>query len=180
MTLVERFNFGVDKQSGCWLWKGTITEHGYGTLVYRGKRSYAHRFSYEINKGPIPNGLEIDHICRNRSCVNPEHLEAVTHRTNVLRGTGASAQHARRTRCPKGHKYTRTKGGRRCRVCINDRRRKVERGTDGVRLICVNGHPMTESNRYYFKSDSGRARCRACHMIKTQRQAAAKRCVAEE
>jgi hypothetical protein len=87
----------------------------------------AHRVAYEIYRGPIPEGLVLDHLCRNRQCVNPSHLEAVENRTNILRGTGFAAHHARKSHCPQGHEYGTEntyldKGGmRHCRACGHDR-----------------------------------------------------------
>lgn len=88
----------------------------------------AHRLVYELLVGPIPDGLQLDHLCRNRGCVRPDHLEPVTRRTNILRGTGPSAIHARKTQCPHGHPYDRTvtrRGTteRRCSTCENARGR---------------------------------------------------------
>jgi hypothetical protein len=83
----QRFWRRVEKQpSGCWEWQGALSEWGYGSLVIVGRKVPAHRFSYEIHTGPIPEGLVIDHLCRNPSCVNPEHLEAVTNEENIRRG----------------------------------------------------------------------------------------------
>lgn len=113
--------------SGCIEWPGARNNKGYGRLdVYRqGKKTCtsAHRVAYEQHKGPIPPGLEIDHLCGNPACVNPEHLEAVTHRENVRRGKGWAGKNARKTRCPQGHKYApentyHTASGRRlCKAC---------------------------------------------------------------
>ena len=112
-----------EPNSGCWLWTGNIITLGYGTL-YRGRgrrnrvTTYAHRASYEAFRGPIPPGLQIDHLCRVRSCVNPAHLEVVTQRTNILRGESMSARHARKSTCPKGHVYDLfSDASRRCRTC---------------------------------------------------------------
>ena len=107
----------------CWLWIGTKDGSGYGLLYINGHLVKAHRFAYELLVGSIPEGLTIDHLCRNRACVNPDHLEPVTMRTNLLRGNGWAAQNARKAHCPQGHPfdeqntYYDPKGGRRCRVC---------------------------------------------------------------
>jgi hypothetical protein len=116
--------------SGCIEWIGGLNGVGYGQF-YVGKQNrgdtgkgYAHRWSYEYHVGPIPEGKHLDHLCRNPACVNPEHLEPVTARENLLRGTGPSASHAQKTHCPAGHAYAGrnlyvypTKNIRRCREC---------------------------------------------------------------
>lgn len=91
----------------CWLFARTITSRGYG-LIYYGSRGriLAHRAMYETSNGEIPDGLVIDHLCRVRRCINPSHLEVVTHKENILRGTGAGARNAKKTHCPKGHAYS--------------------------------------------------------------------------
>lgn len=95
-----------EPNSGCWLWDGAVNSEGYGNMRCKGKTRPAHRISYEIAFGPIPKELQIDHLCRIRCCVNPDHMELVTNRQNVLRGTGPTAMNARKTHCPKGHKYS--------------------------------------------------------------------------
>lgn len=117
--------------ASCWEWLGSIRPDGYG--MYRGRR--AHRVSYELMKGEIGQGLTIDHLCRNRSCVNPDHLEPVTGVVNTMRGESPHAKHARQTHCKHGHEFTaeniiRRKGkpkGRECRVCFNARQRETWR-----------------------------------------------------
>ena len=99
----------------CWPWQRSTNGRGYGRVRVNGKQTGAHRVAYEFRKGPIPAGLEIDHLCRQRSCVNPDHLEAVRHQVNVLRGVGASAQCARQITCKNGHPFT---VGRRQRACL--------------------------------------------------------------
>lgn len=87
----------------CWEWVGATDDKGYGRIAIGGKKMLAHRVMYETEHGPIPPGLELDHLCRNRRCVKPSHMEAVTHRENCLRGFGVGAMAARRTHCKHGH-----------------------------------------------------------------------------
>jgi hypothetical protein len=92
--------------SGCWLWQGFIDKAGYGRLRLGGRTlpvGYAHRISHELFKGPIPEGLHIDHLCRVRICVNPDHLEAVTNLENVRRGASLTMAIQRTGRCTRGH-----------------------------------------------------------------------------
>lgn len=93
-----------DGEGGCWEWAGVLTPKGYPRM--HDKRGIsAHRYSYVLHTGHDPLGLDIDHLCRNRRCVNPQHLEAVTARVNILRGTCPAAVNARRTHCKRGHEY---------------------------------------------------------------------------
>lgn len=91
---------------GCWVWTGARVSAGYGSLGVGKKTVSAHRFMYTALVGPIPEGLHLDHLCRNRACCNPEHLEPVTSRENTLRGETLAAACAAKTHCPKGHEYT--------------------------------------------------------------------------
>jgi hypothetical protein len=105
--------------SGCFLWVGTVTPKGYARYYLNGENFAAHRYAYTVEYGPIAEGLEIDHRCSVRSCVNPRHLEAVPHDENIRRGNGFAAVNIRKTHCPRGHvyDYVPTKGGRWCRTC---------------------------------------------------------------
>lgn len=129
----DRFWDKVRKTDTCWQWVGAINSAGYGSFRLSTTVSIqAHRWCYEVYRSPVPIDMVLDHTCRNRSCVNPDHLEVVTNRINVLRGYGACAQNARKTHCPKGHEYTpsntysRLLNQRACRECrrASNRERK--------------------------------------------------------
>jgi len=130
----DRFWIRVDKNGPvpelrpelgpCWIWRGSVTPStGYGAFWWKNRLSTSHRFAYEREGATVPDGLNIDHLCRNRRCVNSSHLEAVTTQVNLLRGVGMSAQHAAQTHCFRGHPFdllnTRfdNKGRRHCRAC---------------------------------------------------------------
>lgn len=130
---LDRFWHKVDKSGPvsdyapelgpCWLWTKGRFSTGYGQQDINGLPTGAHRIAYELERGPIPDGLQLDHLCRVRHCVRPAHLEPVSRRTNILRGFGMAAVHARQTHCQKGHLYDadnthiRRNGGRECRIC---------------------------------------------------------------
>lgn len=102
--IVERVR--VDTKTKCWVWQRSLDTKGYGSLIVNGRTLRAHRVSYELFSGHIPRGLDLDHLCRNRACVNPMHLEPVARRENLLRGKTLTARNAAVTHCPKGHEYT--------------------------------------------------------------------------
>lgn len=124
----------ADRSGDCWLWMGYVRTDGYGVLTQlvsgRITPLYAHRLSYESFTGHIPDGYQIDHLCRVRHCVNPAHLEAVPPRINYIRGHGATGINARKTHCKHGHEFTpenthhRPGGGRTCRTCARAKCRR--------------------------------------------------------
>lgn len=120
-----------EPNSGCWLWTGYLNRDGYGKFTLKGRSSESHRWAYRFLVGEIPAGLQIDHRCRTRNCVNPLHMEAVTARVNVLRSTAPAALQFRQTQCIRGHEFTpentgRTHGGRKryCRICSREKEKR--------------------------------------------------------
>lgn len=119
-ALAPRLREKIEPQedSGCWVWVAGKSPLGYGRFGVGSNTYLAHRIVYEALVGPVPDGLELDHLCRNPSCVNPGHLEPVTHAENMRRGANANKTH-----CPNGHEYTpenthiRSSGWRQCRAC---------------------------------------------------------------
>ena len=114
--MVDKFTIGA----GCWEWTGAKTGHGYGKVLTYRRTRVAHRVLYELLIGPVPDRMELDHLCRNPGCVNPDHLEPVTHRENVMRGAHVTGV------CPQGHQLTPENTyvytyGRYCKVCHKDR-----------------------------------------------------------
>lgn len=126
---MERFfsKIEVSRNTKCWSWTDHL-EYGYGVFSVRGTIFRAHRFAYLIFNGQIPKNLIIDHLCRNRKCVNPDHLEAVTNKINLERGIPSYTTRNKRTHCKKGHPISgrnalaRSDGGStRCRLCTRNR-----------------------------------------------------------
>lgn len=112
-------------ETPCWIWQGQLLKPSRYPVF--GRRGLAHRVSYRHFKGEIPDGKEIDHLCSQRECVNPVHLEAVTHKENTMRGRTLTAANAAKTHCVRGHEFTQEntriiKGGtRECRICARNR-----------------------------------------------------------
>ena len=130
MELDIRFWSKVEKTDTCWLWKAGKTIDNYGRFKLNGKTQRSHRLSFEFHKGKIPDGLQIDHLCKNRLCCNPDHLEAVTCKENINRGlTGYNTKNnvnKKKTHCKRGHEYTPEntyvwRGMRDCRECTRIR-----------------------------------------------------------
>jgi hypothetical protein len=107
-------------KTGCWLWLGQINNWGYAVFSERGENIPGYQWSFRYFKGPIPDGQQPDHLCRIRPCVNPDHLEAVPMKVNILRGTSVSAINARKTTCSRGHEFDgfdQRYGFRYCKTC---------------------------------------------------------------
>lgn len=129
----------ISTQEDCWEWTGSLRPDGYGRIYFGGRDSgrvwRAHRLVYEVLVGPIPDGMTLDHLCRNRRCVNPDHLEPVPNRENVLRGIGITAENKRKTHCVRGHEFTPDNtyahgSKRHCRTCRTENMR--ERRRNGI------------------------------------------------
>jgi hypothetical protein len=140
-NIVQRFEGKLVPGPGdCWTWQGNRDRDGYGRFKVRGTEWRAHRWSYTYHVSDIPDGLQLDHLCRNRSCVNPHHLDPVTNKVNILRGETVTGALAAAMSCPNGHEYTEEntirlfrateqRWSRRCRECkvANNRREDVQR-----------------------------------------------------
>lgn len=119
----ERFDAKTDKSGECWLWTGATLANGYGQSSHMGRVEGAHRVAVLLDGRDIPEGMQVDHLCRTRNCVRPDHLEVVTPRVNTLRGDTITARNATKTHCIRGHaldgENVRVKAGkwRECRAC---------------------------------------------------------------
>lgn len=168
MDDVTRFERRISEdENGCWVWIGHINwaKGGYGSFAIAGRKKVsAHRWSYEYHRAPIPDGLEIDHLCRNTWCVNPWHLEPVTAQENMRRWA------ASRTSCRNGHEATPENtyysgGGRRCRECgiASNRRHRAKQPAPPVKTACKHGHPLSGDNLIVAKT--GQRICRECRRV---------------
>lgn len=174
ISVVEGFakHFVVDDKTDCWNWT-LSTFKGYGGYSINHRTIRVHRAMYELVTGkPILSHLVVDHLCRNKKCLNPKHLEVVTNKENVLRGVGISAVNARKTHCMRGHEFTpentrvrKSTGTKECRKClyIRDRNRKAKgyRPQVHTKPSCIRGHLYTPENSYINPSIGDR-HCRIC------------------
>lgn len=140
----SRFFKFVEKTTDCWLWTGRRINSGYGTF-WDGKQVLSHRWSYEHAKEPIPPEMTIDHLCRNKLCVNPDHMEVVTNYENNMRGDSAPAINARKTHCSRGHELAGAnlvlkRGRRACRACDVWYTKEWRRKRTG-KFLLTNGTP---------------------------------------
>ena len=153
----QLFFDAVDTDGDCWEWQLYVHPAGYGMLTRRGKRHYAHRYVWEMMVGPIPEGYDIDHLCRNKACVNPDHLEPVTRKENLRRGVTRQGKPSkikgfRYEMCRRGkgpHRmedpnlYYNHRGGRQCKACVLDKLQKVAFDTGGGGTPGPHTHPAT-------------------------------------
>lgn len=169
--------------NGCWRWTHPLRRNGYADFFHEGKKRRAHRVAYEHFVGPIPVGVEPDHLCHtndpgcaggwtcpHRACVNPAHMELVTRRVNALRGRSRAAINAAKDACKYGHPfdeantYITSTGGRQCRKCRTERTRELgasrRKGPRPRPKACPQGHPYEGDNLAFTKT--GAIRCRAC------------------
>jgi hypothetical protein len=160
---------------GCWQWRTReLDRNGYGVFSIGTKRMQAHRYIYQLLTDVDPGALDLDHLCRNRACVNPDHLEPVPHIENVRRGKAGTWQ-AVKTHCAQGHEFTPEntcvgpRGGRACRECTRIANRENMRRVRGTapdathnrdKTHCKNGHEFTPANTYL--TATGSRACRAC------------------
>lgn len=179
---IDRFLAKIKKAADCWRWGARINANGYGQFFFHRRTVQAHRFAYHAFVETITPDLVLDHLCRVRNCVNPEHLEAVSNRENLMRGDTIYAANAAKDRCPAGHPYTPEntydRGGRAGRLCKKcDQTRSAKRyaaikeappvRTRPLAAECKNGHPFDEANTYI--DPVSKRKCRTCQQARNKR-----------
>lgn len=162
----------IDPETGCWEWLLCHNSDGYSRAVFLGKEWKAHRLSYVTFVGPIKDGLTIDHLCRNRGCLNPDHLEVVSLKENILRGDGWGGKHRRKTQCVRGHAFDESntlvnaRGWRVCVTCKREKAREASRRRKGYydrdRTRCKHGHEWTPETTGV--DGRGRRFCKRCRL----------------
>lgn len=179
LTVIDRFMSKVEivTESGCWIWMGFLDKGGYGSFDFAGKKIKHPKAAWTVLRGKIPPGLEPDHLCRVRCCVNPDHMELVTHRINCQRGN-AGKHFSDRTHCPKGHPYSgdnlsiKKSGARRCMACsraYDEAKRRLE-GAQPRATTCPRGHLFTPQNTKILKRSNRTQRlCMECIAIRSKR-----------
>lgn len=182
--VADRINDRTDRSGECWLWTGSLHTDGYALTSFKGKTTGVHRLAYEAYVGPIPEGLEIDHLCRVRRCVNPAHLEAVTHKVNMQRRDYSPAS---KTHCKNGHPFdeanTRVRDGKRvCRTCrravsqrhrekLAEKAKQSQQAAPATALAqLIAGHPELPKVAWHLTAD-GHLAGSAMQMTKDPRQA---------
>jgi hypothetical protein len=167
---IERFIERIEFTDTCWNWTGHLDTNGYGQIRVAGKKPMVHAFGWNTFVGPIEPGLELDHLCRNRRCVNPDHLEPVTRQVNLQRAAAANVL----TACRHGHPFTAENtritpdGHRRCQTCARLRREAIKAGVEPPALWkrprplathCKRGHELSGDN---LLVSSNQRFCRTC------------------
>jgi len=146
--------------TGCWVWNLSLNVGGYGKVKFAGHTLTAHRLYYQLYRGVISSELVVDHLCRNRACINPDHLEPVTQWVNNARGVGVSAENLKKTHCKNGHEFTKEntivgKNRRSCRACAKaatsrrDKQRTLEYHARGLNS---KGRPLQRNIDYRFQN----------------------------
>ena len=136
--LLARLEARFNRTAGCWIWTGKVDNTGYGSFGMRdngkSRTRSAHKIVYEVFVGKVPDGMQLDHLCRTPLCVNPEHLEVVTPRENTMRSNGLAAVNARKTHCKWGHEFTadntyvpaKRPNRRYCKICRSEAVKKYK------------------------------------------------------
>lgn len=176
MDLPTRILTGFRPEGDCLVWTRAI-QQGYGVTYFEGKRWKTHRLMYTAAKGDIPSGLTLDHLCRNRACGNPDHLEPVTSAVNTMRGNAQGAINAAKTHCIRGHElagdnlYVYTHKGRQKRACKTCKAKLRSEAWEAEKASRPPREPRTQCHRgheYAYRRESGAPVCLECQVIWTR------------